>query len=174
MQPESTSECTRTPDRVALLSAAALTTLSDLVAIGRSTAVRALEVDAGGVRLRVEFTAGEQAPDPVRTTAAAAQVAPAEAQEPVAPAPALDRDTPRTRSICAPLVGVLYQRPNPGAPAFCEVGDHVEQGQQVAIIEAMKMMNEVVAPSSGTVVDIVATEHDVVEFGEVLLVLGEG
>ena len=73
----------------------------------------------------------------------------------------------------APLVGVFYVASSPEAQAFVEVGQHVEKGETVCILEAMKVLNEIKAPISGTVTAIYANNGDVVEFDQVLMEIGE-
>jgi acetyl-CoA carboxylase biotin carboxyl carrier protein len=70
-------------------------------------------------------------------------------------------------------VGVFYRRAEPGKPPLVEVGDRVEAGQPLAIVEAMKMMNEVVSSVAGTIVGIHAEDQDVVEFDELLFTIEE-
>ncbi|HZO28595.1 MAG TPA: acetyl-CoA carboxylase biotin carboxyl carrier protein [Chloroflexota bacterium] len=74
-------------------------------------------------------------------------------------------------AIVAPLVGTFYRSPQPGAKPFVEEGTVVEKGQPVCIVEAMKIMNQVVADRKGRVAEIVANEGDWVEFQQVLLYL---
>lgn len=73
--------------------------------------------------------------------------------------------------ITAPLVGFFYRCPEPGAKPFVEEGDVVEAGQDVAIVEAMKIMNRVQADRPGRVVKILAEDGHMVEFGQDLMVL---
>jgi acetyl-CoA carboxylase biotin carboxyl carrier protein len=73
--------------------------------------------------------------------------------------------------VLAPLVGTFYSSPKPGDKAFVEVGDTVDVGQTVCIVEAMKMMNEVVAGEGGKVAEIVADNGEWVEFEQVLMYL---
>jgi acetyl-CoA carboxylase biotin carboxyl carrier protein len=73
--------------------------------------------------------------------------------------------------VLAPLVGTFYSSPKPGEKAFVEVGDTVDAGQTVCIVEAMKMMNEVVAGEGGKVAEIVADNGEWVEFEQVLMYL---
>jgi acetyl-CoA carboxylase biotin carboxyl carrier protein len=73
--------------------------------------------------------------------------------------------------VLAPLVGTFYQSAQPGAKAFVQVGDVVEAGQTVCIVEAMKLMNEVAAGEGGKVAEIVASNGDPVEFEQVLMYL---
>ena len=69
------------------------------------------------------------------------------------------------------MVGTAYRSPEPGAPAFCEVGSKVNQGDTVLIIEAMKTMNQIPAPRSGTVKAILVENAQPVEYGEPLIII---
>ncbi|MFA1548279.1 acetyl-CoA carboxylase biotin carboxyl carrier protein [Actinomadura chokoriensis] len=71
----------------------------------------------------------------------------------------------------APLVGTFYRASSPGARPFVEVGDEVEEGRQVAIVEAMKLMNAVTAERSGRVVEVLVPDGRPVEYGQPLFVL---
>ena len=73
--------------------------------------------------------------------------------------------------VVAPLVGTFYRRLGPGAKAFVEEGDVVEEGQTVAILEAMKLMNQVKADRAGKIAEIIAKDGDWVEFEQVLMYL---
>ena len=70
--------------------------------------------------------------------------------------------------MTSPFVGTFYRSPSPDAPAFCDVGSVVRPGQTLCIIEAMKLMNEIEAEMSGTVVEIYAQNGKSVEFGQKL------
>ncbi|OXM62285.1 acetyl-CoA carboxylase biotin carboxyl carrier protein subunit [Amycolatopsis sp. KNN50.9b] len=72
------------------------------------------------------------------------------------------------------LVGTFYRAPEPAAKAFVEVGDFVEAGQQVGIVEAMKLMNPVCAGAAGRVVEILAGDAESVEYDQPLMVLEPG
>jgi oxaloacetate decarboxylase alpha subunit len=73
--------------------------------------------------------------------------------------------------VTSPMVGTFYQAPSPDAGPFVQVGDHVEPGQTLCIIEAMKLMNEIKAEFAGTVVAIAVDNSEPVEFGQVLFLL---
>jgi acetyl-CoA carboxylase biotin carboxyl carrier protein len=73
--------------------------------------------------------------------------------------------------VLAPLVGTFYEAAQPGAKPFVQVGDVVEVGQTVCIVEAMKLMNEVAAGEAGKVAEIVAKNGEPVEFEQVLMYL---
>jgi acetyl-CoA carboxylase biotin carboxyl carrier protein len=76
--------------------------------------------------------------------------------------------------VLSPLVGTFYRAAQPGAKAFAEEGDVVDIGQTVCIVEAMKLMNEVVAGEAGKVVEICVENGDPVEFEQVLMYLEPG
>lgn len=100
------------------------------------------------------------------TAAVAAPAAPATA-EPVAPtAPA--QIASGATEVCAPMVGVFYVAPSPGAEPFVRVGSKVKKGETLCILEAMKLMNEVVAECDGEIAEICANDGDLVEYGRVL------
>jgi acetyl-CoA carboxylase biotin carboxyl carrier protein len=94
------------------------------------------------------------------TTAPAAQV----------PAIAIDSSV---HSVSAPLLGTFYRAPKPGAQPFVEVGSQVERDSIIGIIEVMKLMNTVRADVRGTVIEILAQDGALVEYGQVLLRIGK-
>ena len=69
------------------------------------------------------------------------------------------------------MVGTVYLSPSPGAPQFIEIGVEVKQGQTLLVIEAMKTMNQIPAPRSGTVTQILIEDGQPVEFGEPLVII---
>lgn len=83
----------------------------------------------------------------------------------------LDQEVDARIPVLAPLVGTFYRAAQPGAKPFVEVGDVVEAGQTVCIVEAMKMMNEVVAGEAGKVAEIASENGEWVEFEQVLMYL---
>ncbi len=91
---------------------------------------------------------------------AAAEAAPA---APAAPAPADD-----LIEVRSPIVGTFYRAPSPDSPAFVSAGDKIKSGDVLCIIEAMKLMNEIEAEISGTIVDILVENAQPVEYNQVL------
>jgi acetyl-CoA carboxylase biotin carboxyl carrier protein len=73
--------------------------------------------------------------------------------------------------ITSPMVGTFYGSASPNSKAFVEVGQHVNQGDTVCIIEAMKIMNQIEADQSGTVIEVLCNDGDAVEFGQTLVVI---
>jgi acetyl-CoA carboxylase biotin carboxyl carrier protein len=95
-------------------------------------------------------------------TAAASVAAPAAATAPVEEA---------LHEVKSPIVGTFYESPSPGAPSFVKVGDQVEVGQVLCIVEAMKLMNEIEADVAGEVVKRIATSGQPVEYGQPLFAI---
>jgi acetyl-CoA carboxylase biotin carboxyl carrier protein len=93
---------------------------------------------------------------------------------PPAPTPVETVAPPAGHRVTAPTVGVFYRSPEPGAPPFAAVGDTVTPGQQVAIIEAMKLMIPVEADRAGRVAEVLCADGDSVEYGQPLFVIADG
>ena len=120
-------------------------------------------------------TAAAQSAAPATPLAAAAipestssQEGPAAAAS-MEPAAAEEESDRQTLSVTAPLLGTFYRAPKPGAPPFVEVGSPVEHDTIIGIIEVMKLMNTVRAGARGKVVDILAKDGALVEYGEALM-----
>ena len=99
--------------------------------------------------------------------------APAPAATPaVAEAPAAMEDpASHPGAVTSPMVGTVYMQPEPGAPAFISVGASVSEGDTLLIVEAMKTMNHIHAPKSGTIKRILVGDCDAVEFGTPLVIV---
>ncbi len=132
-----------------------------------------IEVEEDDFRIRVArevpssvnyaAPAAVAAPAPTAPVAAAAPVA---AEAPAAASPA---DHPG--AVPSPMVGTAYASPSPGADPFIKVGDTVKEGDTILIIEAMKVMNQIAAPKSGTVKEVFFSDAQPVEFGETLCII---
>lgn len=140
--------------------------------------VTEFELERGDVKLRVKR--GQEvhmvsAPAPVSMVASpqpfAAPVASA-ASAPAAPAasaaPAAPAEEEGLHSVKSPIVGTFYEAPSPGSPPFIKVGDHVNAGQVLCIVEAMKLMNEIESDVAGEVVKILVSNGQPVEYGQPL------
>ncbi len=140
-----------------------------LAGILTATGLTEIEVEQGALRIRVARQASQitmAAPLPVaHAPAHVAAAAPVAAADAPAAAPA------RGEPVKSPMVGTTYLSPQPGAEPFVKVGDKVTAGQTILIVEAMKTMNPIPAPRSGTVLQVLVTDGQPVEFGEPLLVL---
>jgi acetyl-CoA carboxylase biotin carboxyl carrier protein len=126
-----------------------------------------IEVEDGDRKISVKRTITAA---PVMHAAPMAH-APAPAAAPAAaPAPAAESG-PHPGSVPSPMVGTVYLSAEPGSKPFVAVGDSVSEGQTLLIIEAMKVMNQIPAPRSGTVTRICVQNAEPVEFGQALVVI---
>jgi acetyl-CoA carboxylase biotin carboxyl carrier protein len=141
--------------------------IRDLAEILNETDLTDIEIEQGDLRIRVSRQITMQAASPVYAQAPAA-AAPAAAAAIAAPAPVSD---PSKNAVPSPMVGTVYLSPAPGARVFIEVGAQVKEGQTLLIIEAMKTMNQIPSPRSGTVTAILVTDSQPVEYGEFLVVI---
>ena len=118
------------------------------------------------------------APMTAAVTPAAAPAVPAVTAPTEVPAPAAETapapTASNTISVEAPMVGVFYAAPSPGADPFVSVGSTVHVGDTLCIIEAMKLMNEVVAEADGTIAEICVQDGDLVEFGSCIMKIVPG
>ena len=90
----------------------------------------------------------------------------------VSPAPIIATE-PSTigQSLTSPMVGTYYSAPSPTAKPFATVGQHVKKGDTIGIVEAMKIMNQIEAEHSGTVLEILVKDGEAVEFGQPLIIV---
>ena len=122
--------------------------------------------------LNVRVTRQTQIAAPVQITAPVPAAAPAPAAAaPAAPAAAPEDPASHPGAVTSPMVGTVYLQPEPGAPAFTEVGKQVNEGDTLLIIEAMKTMNHIPAPRAGTVKRIVVEDGAAVEYGAPLMII---
>jgi len=143
-----------------------------LADILKDTDLTTIEVERGDLKIRVarEITI---AAAPVVAQPLPATVAPAPSAPPLSP------ETPQPTAaagpkgdvVTSPMVGTIYMQPQPGAKSFIHVGDRVDVGQTLLIIEAMKTMNPIPAPKGGIVTAILIEDGQPVEYGEPLAVI---
>jgi acetyl-CoA carboxylase biotin carboxyl carrier protein len=161
---------------VALLGGAELSELRQLIRLVQRTGIGEVEVSSGGRTVRVSAAPGAAVAMgvPVMSPDARAAGAPAKAGEgPAAEStPPATAGTPsNTVTITSPMVGTFYRAPAPDADPYVEVGDMVDVGQTVCIIEAMKLMNEIEAEVRGRIVQILVENSQPVEFGQALFLV---
>jgi acetyl-CoA carboxylase biotin carboxyl carrier protein len=148
----------------AAIDAAAIRELADLLT---ETGLTEIEIEQGGMRLRVSRQAVPVISHVPATAMAAPVAASAATAEPALP----KREGPHPGAVTSPMVGTVYVSSQPGAAPFVKVGDTVKEGDTLLIVEAMKTMNPILAPRSGTVTEICISDTQPVEFGQTLLVL---
>jgi acetyl-CoA carboxylase biotin carboxyl carrier protein len=143
--------------------------IRDLAGILNDTNLTEIEVEQGDLRVRVS----RQSPQAVHTIAApVAAAAPHVAPGPVAvdAQPAKSAEIAKN-AVTSPMVGTAYIAPSPDTEPFIAVGQKVREGQTLLIIEAMKTMNQIPSPRSGTVTAILFEDAQPVEYGEPLVVI---
>jgi acetyl-CoA carboxylase biotin carboxyl carrier protein len=125
------------------------------------------EIEKEGFRLKLEKGASAQAAAAVPSAAAGPPKAVPAAPETTPAAPKAIESVP-LKEIVSPMVGTFYRGPSPDAPAFVDVGKSVTEDTVVCIIEAMKVMNEIKAETSGIIAEVMAENGKPVQFGQVL------
>ena len=136
-----------------------LTKIKDLIKLMEDHDLTAFELEDSGFKVRLE-----KGGTPEQVVAAAPPVA----LEEKAPEKIVAEET---EEISAPMVGTFYKSPSPDADAFVKVGDAVDEGTVVCIIEAMKVMNQIKAEKSGVIQRILVDDSSPVEFGQGLFVI---
>jgi acetyl-CoA carboxylase biotin carboxyl carrier protein len=153
-----------------------------LIELLDESGIAEIEITEGdeSVRISRNSSAGASA-TPVHTpppAPAAAPVAPAASAASPEPAPAAAEQTAAADEVegylvTAPMVGTFYAAPSPGSAPFVQVGDQVNEGDTLCIVEAMKMMNQIEAEVSGVVKSIRVQNGDPVEYGQTLFVIDQ-
>ncbi|MEQ1714605.1 MAG: acetyl-CoA carboxylase biotin carboxyl carrier protein [Hyphomicrobium sp.] len=142
--------------------------IRELAELLNETGLTEIEMEKSGLKIRVARKIKVAASVPLAAVAhAAPAVTPTEgAGKPGAPDPAK-----HPGAVKSPMVGTAYRSPEPGAAMFCEIGSKISQGDTLLIIEAMKTMNQIPAPRSGTVTAILFENGQPVEYGEPLIII---
>jgi acetyl-CoA carboxylase biotin carboxyl carrier protein len=147
--------------------------LKTLIELVETSGIAELEIQEGEERVRItralmhpQHPAAMPAPQaPLPNAAAGATATALSALEPTAPAET------EGHVVKSPMVGTFYRSASPGAKPFVEVGDSVQQGDVLCIVEAMKLMNEIEADASGTIKAVIAENGQPVEFGQPLFII---
>ena len=142
--------------------------IRELAALLKETELSEIEIEHEDFRVRVSRSGGGMPvsyAEPQRTGATQAQ--PSDA----APKASLADPARHPGCVPSPMVGTAYRSPDPGAKPFVDIGDIVQAGQTILIVEAMKHMNEVAAPRAGKVVAVMVEDGQPVEYGEPLMII---
>jgi acetyl-CoA carboxylase biotin carboxyl carrier protein len=132
--------------------------------------IEELELEKSGLRLRIKRASNHAATLTVATAATVSDLRPA---VPIAHThPEVPRETEEALYyIKSPIVGTFYKSPTPNAEPFVSIGDFVEKGSVVCIIEAMKLMNEIESEVAGEIVSVLVENGQPVEYGEKLFAI---
>jgi len=141
-------------------------TLIDLV---ESSGIAELEISEGEERVRITRSPSSMMQ---QVYAAPQQMMAAPAPQPAAPAEPAKAAEPEGHAMKSPMVGSFYRCPSPGAKAFVEVGQSVNVGDTLCIIEAMKLLNEIESDQAGIVKAILVENGQAVEYGQPLFIIG--
>jgi acetyl-CoA carboxylase biotin carboxyl carrier protein len=153
--------------------------LRQLIEFLKSHGVSEFDVDRGDLKIRLKFNPQESGPAGLSELARLLQTAPQAVAHPAATAHAgatsgaaaagaPPTDEAGVHMVKSPIVGTFYASPSPGASPFVTPGDHVEKGQVIGIIEAMKLMNEIESDVAGEVVKCLVSNGQAIEFGQPL------
>ncbi len=155
--------------------------LRQLIEFLKQHQVAEFDIDRGDLKLRLKFNPPEGGSETLSDLARLLKTAPpAVAQAAAASTPALSAATAAEPAVDpeaglhilkSPIVGTFFGSPSPGAAAFVAPGDHVEKGQVICIVEAMKLMNEIEADVAGEVVRCMVTNGQAIEFGQPLFAI---
>lgn len=152
--------------------------IRELLGLFNESGVAEMEVQRGENRVRLkraslshEYVVAAPAPGPgaiYATAAPAAAPAPAAQPSLTGPSTVIDTHAEKNDLIKSPIVGTFYESASPGAAPFVKVGDQIEKGQVLCIIESMKLMNEIEAEFAGTIVSRLVENGKPVEYGQAL------
>lgn len=148
--------------------------VKELIALINDSDIKNFELTLDNATVRISKTDGVMPSAPVQATQASAPAAAQTASAPAAPvqtetpAPAPKAEAKGGNIVKAPIVGTFYKSAGPGKPVFAPVGSKVKKGDVLCIIEAMKIMNEVVSEFDGEVAEVMAENEQLVEFGQPL------
>jgi acetyl-CoA carboxylase biotin carboxyl carrier protein len=168
------------------MNAGQLQTLKDLIEFLKQQQVGEFELEQDDLKVHLTFVGHRAAPtpssvDPGQLAQWLQSATPAAASAPVAPQPAETGIAPPVPTaggedaglhiVKSPIVGTFYEAPSPGAEPFVKVGDRVESGQVICIVEAMKLMNEIECDAAGEIVKKMVASGQPVEYGQALFAI---
>jgi len=163
--------------------------LKELIEFLKENKIGEFDLERGDLKVRIKFAqeggsadlasiarllsaqSHAAAPAPVVLPEVYAASAPAAGAPPAAAPPTQPDEGASLHIVKSPIVGTFYESPSPGAPAFVKMGDQVENGQILCIIEAMKLMNEIEADAAGEIVKRFVQSGQPVEYGQSLFAL---
>lgn len=135
-------------------------TVRELISMMGKGGISELDLSTGDITIRLRGHAGTAD-------------GPAGRHAPVTADDGLSSDAEDGHIVTSPMIGTYYSAPSPGEAPFVHVGDDVEVGQVVGIVEAMKIMNEIISDRAGIVLDVLVENAQPVEYGSPLIRLGD-
>jgi acetyl-CoA carboxylase biotin carboxyl carrier protein len=147
--------------------------LKELIEFLKENGIAEYAAEKGDSKLAIKFaSAFPSAAAPVAYAPAPVAYAPPTAAAPVASAPAAEADPEAgLHIVTSPIVGTFYESASPGSPPFVSPGDHVDAGQVLCIVEAMKLMNEIECDVAGEIVKRLVSNGQPIEYGQKLFAI---
>ena len=149
--------------------------IRELIQLATDTGIAELEVQRGDNRVRIRRTSSFATQEIVMSSNAATAPAPAAPPIPAIEAPKeKEREKPADPNLIlvkSPIVGTFYEGPSPGAAPFVRVGERIQPGKVLCIIESMKLMNEIESETSGIIESKLVMNGQPVEYGEALFAI---
>jgi acetyl-CoA carboxylase biotin carboxyl carrier protein len=158
--------------------------LRELVDFLKANGIAEFDMEQDDLKVRIKFAGAGGAASGIdlaqlgQLMRSGGEAIPGVGRQPVAPAAASGVASElaaemeeKLHEVKSPIVGTFYESPSPGAPAFVKIGDQVEVGQVLCIVEAMKLMNEIEADVAGEVVKRIASSGQPVEYGQALFAI---
>jgi acetyl-CoA carboxylase biotin carboxyl carrier protein len=146
--------------------------LKTLIELVENSGIAELELTEGEEHVRISRHSSVSAPMQQFYAPAPQQAAPAAAPVAAAPATPAAPAPPEGHVVKSPMVGSFYRSPSPGAKSFVDIGQTVNAGDTLCIIEAMKLLNEIESDKAGVVKAILVENGQAVEFGQPLFIIG--
>ncbi|GGF77042.1 acetyl-CoA carboxylase biotin carboxyl carrier protein [Alteromonas lipolytica] len=144
--------------------------IKKLIELVEESGIAELEITEGEESVRIH-RGSSHAAAPIHYAAPAPVAAPVAAPAAAAPAAAAEPEVPAGHTVKSPMVGTFYRASSPTAKAFVEVGQSVNVGDTLCIIEAMKMMNQIESDKAGVVKAILVDNQEAVEFDQPLFII---
>ncbi len=147
--------------------------IKEIIALMNENGLGEIEIEREGLKLKLKKSALEaHLQAPIQYAIESLPAPKAVGSSPSgSPSKDVKTDTKSTKDIKSPMVGTFYRSPSPEAAPFMEIGQTVEIGQVVCIVEAMKLMNEIKSEIRGKVVEVAVSNAEPVEFGQTLFVV---
>jgi len=142
--------------------------IKEIITLMNDNNLMEIEVEKDGMRIRLKkeaLNSGKDSPSAVVMPQFSVT------QEPTQSQSTQERKKSNLIEIKAPMVGTFYRTPSPDSPPFIEIGQNIDEGQVVCIIEAMKLMNEIKSEVKGKVVEVLAENGHPIEFGQPLFLI---
>ena len=143
--------------------------IKEMISLMNENGLVELEVEKDGMRIRLKKTSsgaeGYTGPIVVHQERISESAQKETAENPI------EKISVKTVEIRAPMVGTFYRAPSPEAPPYVEIGQTIEPGQVICIIEAMKLMNEIKSEIKGKILEVLVDNAEPVEFGQPMLLI---